>query len=380
MKNLIIIVHGYNSTSPSNANAICIHNLIEHLEKHFYIDILTTSDNKITYSEKNGKTTSHFIYSENQITHKSLKRWGKSVISYIDDNFDENRLSNLITVSFPFNVNLIGYKLKKKYNHLRWSIYDLDPFSHNKLLGKSNIKFLVRLLNQMTVYHRSDQVLLTHELFDQYNKNILKLFRKKYRDIGIPMMKITNFDNEYNENESVDLLYIGSLYNKYRNPNFMLACLNKFTSDNESYILNLVGIEEKEFMNKYPFVKNKSIKLYGRKSRREITEIIRKSKFLINIGNKLDNQLPSKVLEYIGTGKPIISFNSISNDTGIRYLSKYPKVLILNENQGTNDAILKINKFVHDENNKVDYTEQITEIYDDEKIESVANRIIKSLS
>ena len=55
----------------------------------------------------------------------------------------------------------------------------------------------------------------------------------------------------------------------------------------------------------------------------ELILIVKKSTFLLNIGNKSTYQLPSKIFEYIATGKPIVHFyqKGIQDNVLINYLA-----------------------------------------------------------
>ena len=48
------------------------------------------------------------------------------------------------------------------------------------------------------------------------------------------------------------------------------------------------------------------------------------SDILVNIGNATKYQLPSKLVEYVSTGKPILNITSILDDSSDAFLSSYP--------------------------------------------------------
>ena len=52
---------------------------------------------------------------------------------------------------------------------------------------------------------------------------------------------------------------------------------------------------------------------------------------LVNIGNAVDNQMPSKIFEYISTGKPIINIFKSTDCPTLKYLGRYPLVLNIHE-------------------------------------------------
>ncbi len=50
---------------------------------------------------------------------------------------------------------------------------------------------------------------------------------------------------------------------------------------------------------------------------------------LINIGNQTAYQLPSKILQYVASGRPILNFYSIDNDSSKNFLKPYDPALHL---------------------------------------------------
>ena len=57
---------------------------------------------------------------------------------------------------------------------------------------------------------------------------------------------------------------------------------------------------------------------------------------LINIGDNIPYQLPSKVVEYASTGKPILNIMENETDNSIKYFNNYPIILnIIEESNKT---------------------------------------------
>ncbi|MEE0800040.1 MAG: glycosyltransferase [Gemmiger sp.] len=54
---------------------------------------------------------------------------------------------------------------------------------------------------------------------------------------------------------------------------------------------------------------------------------------LLNLGNAVENQLPSKLFEYFAAGKPVLHLAMIENDPALPYLARYPLSLVLHRGQ-----------------------------------------------
>lgn len=60
---------------------------------------------------------------------------------------------------------------------------------------------------------------------------------------------------------------------------------------------------------------------------------------LLNLGNLVDNQIPSKVYEYMGSGKPILHLAASRGDLCRPLLADYPLALVLPAWEGTGPAV-----------------------------------------
>ena len=61
---------------------------------------------------------------------------------------------------------------------------------------------------------------------------------------------------------------------------------------------------------------------------------------LLNLGNAVDNQLPSKLFDYFAAGKPVLHLCVIENDPALPYLARYPLALVLHQGQADAADIL----------------------------------------
>ena len=86
----------------------------------------------------------------------------------------------------------------------------------------------------------------------------------------------------------------------------------------------------------------------------EAESILMSADILVNIGNSVSNQIPSKLFDYISTGKPILNIYKNKNCPSLEILSKYPDVLnVYEENaleeSGAVEQFLKSKHFVNNE-------------------------------
>lgn len=348
---LLIICYGYDGKNSNNANAICLDSVVEELSKSRSVDIITTCNEDVTCEIKADVNIHKIKINIKQNGKLDFKEWGYRVLNYISKEINMDEYSSVLTISFPFNILIVGFHIKQKYPLLKWLVYELDPYAYNKVLRFPKVAFFYRYIKENRIFKAADEILLTHELYREYSTNFFSKYRAKFKDIGIPLLHINN--STLISSKRCDLIYSGSFYSKVRNPEFMFKVLSK-VAELYDFTLHIYGPKACEIDEKYKAILGDKLIIHGRVSKQEINQAIERSSILINIGNTVDNQLPSKVLEYIGTGKPIINFYSIDNDTSNSYLKLYPNsLLIKNDENETMYKVSEIIQFMDDNKNKV---------------------------
>jgi glycosyltransferase involved in cell wall biosynthesis len=254
-------------------------------------------------------------------------------------NLDLKSYQILITSHEPMVDSLIGLFLKKKHPHLFWVADLADPFTapYYPFTWKY---FLKRL--EKKVLNKTNLILVTNSMV-----------KKKYsQDYQIPENKILiisqGFDwnfyrenkNSYSPNEVFTLFYAGSFYKKFRNPEELFKALKEFPYDYRFYLAGRVETflpKDKEFRNKIFYL--------GVLEHSEVLNWERKADLLIFLGNNLSDQIPGKLLEYLGSKKPILA-------------------IIYDDNQEIRETIekLKIGKIVS--NKKEEILKTLTEFYE----------------
>lgn len=64
----------------------------------------------------------------------------------------------------------------------------------------------------------------------------------------------------------------------------------------------------------------------------EARTLLEQADILLNLGNREDNQMPSKLFEYFGTGLPVLHLCQSPTDPTLPYLAQYPLALVLDAN------------------------------------------------
>jgi hypothetical protein len=91
----------------------------------------------------------------------------------------------------------------------------------------------------------------------------------------------------------------------------------------DKYVLHLYPRGCSETVDKYREILKSKVQIHGFVDSDELVKCIWGSDILINIGNTVVNQVPSKLYEYIAYGKPIINFYQNLEDISIAHMEKY---------------------------------------------------------
>jgi hypothetical protein len=255
--------------------------------------------------------------------------WQRSAYKKAQKLIKVHCITNVITVSWPFSGHVVGAKLKKN-NNIYWIADTIDPFylskavNNNFLYNTLNYKYEKKILDSADVL-----TVLTDKLKLKYSELYPSLKNKIIvnHNIFVPY-DIKKSINSF-EDRKIKLVFVGTLTPITRSP---LNLLNLFKSlldhiSNKSDLeLHFYGDYKQcaYIFNKFSFLLGNHIFLHGLVPRDQIPNILNNASFLVNIGNNNEFQEPSKILEYIYIGKPILNVCSIEDDSSKEILANYP--------------------------------------------------------
>ena len=253
----------------------------------------------------------------------------------------------LVTVSLPFSSHIAGYLINKKIGK-PWIMDVGDPFTL-KTTAPENNSFLYGRLNknyEMKFYQQASKVLFTH---DDARKIHIKEFQinPSITAVGQPISKFREHLYEqtknYNyTNNDIKFGYFGIFTHGVRTPVNFINFLDKFQNYEMHWYINSdsESILQKNNLNSSKHIFNSHV------ARDEALQLMTKAfHCLVSIGNLNPNQIPSKVIEYIATGKPVIHFAEINDDPVIHIADEFDNVFIVTKNTDINIFKKDLNKF-----------------------------------
>lgn len=397
----------------SSANAVCCENLIEVFKSRGHqVDIVSEKFNKTdkTYDVYKGiniiKLDTYKIKILNRRRNKKFKTWNDlpivtrkcSTLLYKIKNMLLNRDTNspsldainykialniiqkiekhydvLFTFSAPVSLHVMGREMLKMGLVDRWYPIFLDAYIYNKTMSKMAIGKRKIFLNK--ILKDAEQVFMVDGVVEEYSKyKFTPSYQDKIRELHIPILKEIALSKSYKKDaKQAKLIYTGLFYEKIRNPSKMLDILSKLEIDCEIDIFSKYC--ESVIENKKKLFTRCVLNIHGLISHDNCLKEILSSDFVINLGNTISNQMPSKILEYIGFGKPIINFYFNENDMCLPILKKYPLSLNINVNNYTDTDIKNLNKFIKNNKGKQLSYEEATKNLVEYRIEMIVRKM-----
>lgn len=216
-------------------------------------------------------------------------------------------------------------------------IYELDSLINNPEYKRGVKKYYRRRLYKLEKFLYEKASLIIHlnnnkkfySTRDEYTK-----YREKFRYTDIPYLVNKYYEHKKNEGK-IRAVYLGSFARDYRSPEYLLKLIGSIRKElvircdfyTRGACEDLIENGVKDYPGtvfKNDYVPHETVK-----------KIIEESDLLISVGNKLegnDYSLPSKTIEYIASGKPVLHIVGGDNDSAVSYFKNYGLACIIDPN------------------------------------------------
>lgn len=282
----------------------------------------------------------------------------------------------VISVSSPIVTSI---SLAKSDIDCKKIMYQLDPhYSH--YINRNPKRKLKALIDEARIYKSVNCVVTTDLIYDDNRRNILRCYYNKMHQLKFPNIRKIQEEPQLKSiidfnKRKINCVFIGNLYHDIRNPRYLLEVFQKIQNDN--IVIHFIGGGDTELLHEFKAVLNERILIHGIVDNSDAIDAMIKADILINIGNTISNQLPSKIFDYISTGKPIINFIKYKCCPTLKYTTKYPLVLNVNEEDSITESLIKnIEEFcIKNKGRKIDYS-MVKIIYNNWTVEKVSQNFI----
>ena len=247
----------------------------------------------------------------------------------------EYEIDCIIPIYTQIDTLIAANKIKKENPNITYVPYFLDSLSggHGPRVCSSDWVIRRGLKWENRLFQNADKIIVmssSRKHHEKYSK--FKKYYSKFVYLDIPLLDLelinkVNCKKEYMDVNKINIVYVGSLPVGIRNPRFILDladCLD------ERYQLYFIGEKNCNYLN-LKAKENNNIHIIGKCDRSIALQYEKEATILLNIGNNLENMVPSKIFEYISMKKPVISTYPIENEPSVFYLEKYHPCLLLDE-------------------------------------------------
>lgn len=245
----------------------------------------------------------------------------------------ESGIDILLPVSEPHETVIAAYKFRKKNPIIQLYPYQLDRFSEGNSLYENKIwrklKYPRHKKTELKVLSACDSLFalppianyyLSTPIFTEYTSKIVKTEH--------PLLKEVKIDSAVNNSDNaVNFTYAGSLDVSLRNPEFVFRFLSEIDIEFTFHLYSFGNCQS--IINRYKSVLGEKLQDWGKISSDLVPRTLIRTNILFTIGNNSDDEVPSKLFEYLSYGKPIVHFYYSDIDAYLKYLSNYKYALCI---------------------------------------------------
>ncbi len=262
----------------------------------------------------------NFIFSDGN--HLSFNE----LTDFIRQKIEDKDADSLVSFVWPFYPT---QALFSKINNISKVYYQLDPWGKHELLSP---RFKNRrILQEVRTMSVSRHVFTTYPLYQQYKED------SRYTDVlskttpvNFPCFNSRTKETASN-NEPYTILFLGTIRDAYRDPTQVIDFI--MSANEKTRIIMIGNILSKACDHAKERYKDR-ITILPSISNVEADKLLNTSVFLLNINNTIKNQSPSKLIDYISTGNPIINCIKHEHDDSLRVLENYEMAFHFYENKG----------------------------------------------
>ena len=200
---------------------------------------------------------------------------------------------------------------------------------------------------------------------------------KKADTVGFPMISENHREGKRCSDGKIRLLFCGWLYSDIRSPKYFLDIVSRL---DERFEVTFMGKECELLRERFPIETKATLITLPNQPYDVALQAMADADVLINIGNSVPVHMPSKTLEYINTGKPMVNFYKFADCPTLYYTKRYPLALNLFEEETDLDAAAaRFVRFCEETISKTVEREWIESEYADCTPQYIAQKIIDSL-
>jgi hypothetical protein len=239
----------------------------------------------------------------------------------------------LVSISDPFTGQFVGWRLARRFDIANWVADVGDPFCflYRDLVRGPQLLKRLDAACERRIYARAKAIAYTTEGTCERYANLFPASAGKMcviPPLAPPLPEAPAEDRVFPADGRIRLVYAGSFYAGIRTPAPLLRLLDQLSETPlgprvEMHIFGNAAGYEALWEGREDLI-NRKIFLHGVSPRDRVLQACREADAIINLGNRTRFQVPSKVVEYIQLGRPIVNLTTIAEDSSAIFLHGYP--------------------------------------------------------
>ena len=277
----------------------------------------------------------------------------------------------LISVSYPFYIQGYAKFVRKKLHIKKWIPYLLDPHADNVHCYKDKRKRRGKKENK--IFKACTNIFTVEEIVTQARYSPIKKFLQKIQYIPTHLMTDNTKYQKKNNTDLIHFVYTGLFYPDIRNPEKLLQY---FTQLPNNYILTLYSRGCVDIVTRYKEILGDRLQINDYiLDQEEYNKMIGQADFLVDVGNTVSNQVPSKILTYCSFGKPIIHFKNCKNEVVGEKFQQYPLFNVVDYSNDISVVVEEIKNIVKKDFGEAVSYQEIKDNFSECTVEYVADKI-----
>lgn len=287
----------------------------------------------------------------------------------------------VVSYSPTFSAHLAAHSLNwiAPSSKRRWVLDYGDPFSISETMQPNNFLLFrkINFLAEKRLLSAASSVVFTNYETCMAYKSAFgnsTTFSIIPHLVDINLFHAGNTSCSSNKiSKDINLVYVGGFHKGIREPDVMLEFFSKLSMFTPiKFSLNIYGPS-----NGFDLSHCKPpIYYHGSVSRARAIDLIRQADCLVNVDNVNCVMVPSKVVEYIATGHPVVNFRGDKDMSDI--MLKYAEsgmVVEVGQNFSSNE-LEAVASFVEKKSDVVTPVELVSDVLSENKLSSVSSRYL----
>ena len=318
-------------------NANLLSKLIPFLKEHYEICIFSMSNDEDASQLPKKLFGVPVLWGDSN----NVSRIRKIIYSLIAKLTDRNGYSDAIQVmksrcelkrikkEFPFYIAIATIEpyflgvAPLCFRDVKNVLYLMDPT--DAIQGKPETKYRNRIVD--SIIKKEDLIITTpfiKQVLASRKCDISKVWITGFPMIDRPPKKVKKKDG------TIDLLFCGWLCSDIRSPQFLIKTIKYL---DKRFRITFMGKDCEKLCEMYEIDTKADVITVPQQPYDVALQAMADADILINIGNSIPVHMPSKTLEYMNTGKPIVNFHKMPDCPTLYYTERYPLCLNVYEDE-----------------------------------------------